>query len=244
MRNSGSATSRQRLLAAIVLSLVSCPLLASDAGLLGDVISIPGTGVGAIPDGIAGSPTCGDGNGGTPLNVNFNVPPFPGQMIASVTVGMTLSPAHTFVGDLTARLIDPSGTRERVLFGRILATTAGGCGDSSDFAGPYLFADGVAPPSGGIWQEGTARGTAEALTSGSYLPTASGGAGAVNPAPPTDLAVFVGMTSAQSTGTWTLRFVDSGDQDTGTVAAATLLIALTPDTDTIFVDGFDTAIPI
>lgn len=240
MKSSHPAVFRRHALAVVLACTMPCPLFASDADLFGDSISIPGTGLGAIPDG-AGPPTCGDGNAGTPLNVTFNVPPFPGQVIASVTVGMTLSPAHTFAGDLTATLIDPSGTRQQVLFGRVGATTLAGCGDGSDFAGPYLFADGVVPPSGGLWQEATVRTSAEAITAGSYLPTNSGGAGAVNPMPPSSLTVFVGMTSAQANGTWTLRFVDSGDQDTGTVSEATLLIALAADTDLIFADGFEAA---
>ena len=177
--------------------------------------------LGAIPDG-PGTPTlCG--SDGAPRNVTFTVSGISGAP-TNVEVGMTFgAPIHTFVGDVTAVLIAPNGA-SHTLFGYTGSTTAAGCGDSSDLAGPYNFKDSAAaPPSGGWWQAATTAGAAVAIASGDYRSTARGGAGATNPQPPTSINTsFAGVTNAN--GTWTLRLTDGGGGDTGAVSAATLTV--------------------
>ncbi len=172
-----------------------------------------GTGVGPIPD----------NNPGSPLNISFNVTGVggsPTNVEVSIAGG---APTHTWVGDITAVLIAPDGTSFTV-FGRTGATSSTSFGDSSDFnAGPYVFGDAYnSPPSGGWWQEATARGTAEAMTAGSYRTTQLGGAGTPNPAPATLMnPAFAAVTA---NGTWTLRMSDNASGDTGGIAAATLTL--------------------
>lgn len=194
------------------LTLTSAPAatFAPDAGTLG-----------AIPDG-PGTPTlCG--SDGAARNVTFTVTGVPGtvsNVVASMTFG---GPVHTFAGDIKAILIAPNGTSHS-LFGRPLATTSAACGDASDLAGPYTFSDNApSPPSGGWWQAATAETTSTApIASGTYRSTESGGAGAVNPQPPTSINTkFAGVTA---NGTWTLRFFDGGGGDTGAVSAANLTV--------------------
>ncbi len=196
-----------------------------------------GTGVGSIPDG-PGSPTA-CGSDGTPLNISFNVTGISGPP-SDVQVSMTFgSPIHTWAGDVTAILIAPNGASQ-TLFGYTGSTTAGGCGDSSDLAGPYNFFDGAAaPPSGGWWQAATAAGAAASIATGDYRTTNRGGAGATNPQPATSMnPTFSGIPT--SNGTWTLRVIDGGGGDTGAVSAATLTLnAAAPPTNTQHVVDFD-----
>jgi len=130
-------------------------------------------------------------------------------------------PNHSFVGDVVAVLIAPNGASHTV-FGRTLATTATAFGGSSDLAGPYVFSDvAPAPPSGGWWQQ--AGTTPATMAAGTYRTTASGGAGAVNPQPPTTMnTAFSGV--ANPNGNWVLRLTDGCASDTGAIAAATLSI--------------------
>lgn len=193
-------------------NVVPATTFAADAGSLG-----------AIPDGTSLTPC----SSVTQRNVTFTTSGLSGAPSA-VSVSMTFgSPNHTFMGDIIAVLIAPNGASHNV-FGRTLATTAGGFGDASDLGAAYTFSDAAAaPPSGGWWQEATARGTTEVMTSGTYRTTASGGAGATNPQPPTSMNnAFTGVTNAN--GTWTLRFSDCASGDTGAVTAATLDVTAVP----------------
>jgi hypothetical protein len=172
--------------------------------------------LGGIPDSAGCGPTPG-----TPRNVTFQASGLSGS-VTNVDVSLTLgTPFHTWMGDVIATLIAPNGA-SHTLFGVTGSTTATGIGDSSDIAGPYVFSDTApAPPSGGWWQESTARTATQAMTSGTYRTTGLGGAGQVNPAPPTSInASFSGVSNAN--GTWTLRFTDGCSGDTGAVSAASL----------------------
>ncbi len=180
--------------------------------------------LGAIPDNLAGC----DATGGTPRNVTFNVSGLTGSVTSVELTNLTFgSPVHTWGGDIQAVLIAPNGASHMV-FGRTGATTATSCGDSSDLAGPYTFADtAAAPPSGGWWQAATAAGAAIPIATGTYRTTNIGGAGATNPMPPTSMnPSFTGVTNAN--GTWTLRLSDHGAGDTGAVSAATLSVVAGP----------------
>jgi hypothetical protein len=178
-----------------------------------------GSGVGPIPDNTGQcQPTAGP-----PLNVTFNVSGVSGA-VSNVGVSITFgSPAHTWAGDVIATLIAPNGA-SHTIFGRVGATTEAAVGDSSDLNGTYSFSDGASsPPSGGWWQAATAAGMNETIANGEYRTTNSGGAGATNPMPPTDMnPAFAGVTDAN--GTWTLRLTDGCSGDTGAVSAAVLTV--------------------
>jgi hypothetical protein len=175
--------------------------------------------LGAIPDHVGGCFTTG-----TPgvRDVAIPVSNMPG-LLRSITVGITFSPTHEVLGDLTVTLIAPGGSPSHVIFGRTGATTAAGFGDLSTAAGPYSFGDRfTSPPSGGWWQAATAAATGAPVASGSYRTTALGGAGQVNPAPATAMdPVFRGI---PPNGTWTLRFADGCTGGTGSVSAANLIV--------------------
>lgn len=183
-----------------------------------------GANLGGIPDSLGCGPTPG-----TPRNVTFGVAGLSGN-VSNVAISMTIgSPNHTWMGDIVATLIAPNGA-SHTLFGVTLSTTATGIGDSSDLGGTYDFTDSAAaPPSGGWWQEATARTATQVMTPGTYRTTASGGAGQTNPAPPTNMnASFAGVSVPN--GTWTLRLTDGCTGDTGSITAATLTVDAGPST--------------
>ncbi|MBK7392347.1 MAG: carboxypeptidase regulatory-like domain-containing protein [Chloracidobacterium sp.] len=163
--------------------------------------------LGAIPDG-TGVTTCGAD--GTAKDVTFTVSGI-SSAPSLVEVSMTLAPAHTWRGDLTARLIAPNGT-SFILYRYIGSTTLNGCGSGLTFGGPFNFKDSAAGAN--IWTTNSP---------GDYRTTAAGGAGQVNPAPVTNLtAAFAGIPT--SNGDWILRMTDGGVGDTGSVSAATLTL--------------------
>ncbi len=189
------------------------------AGTSGSMIAdFPGTNLGGIPDSAGCQPTQG-----TPRNVTFEVAGLTGAP-SNVEVSTTFGgPNHTWAGDVTATLIAPNGLSHSI-FGRVIATTSGSAGDSSDLGGTYAFADNhAAPPSGGFWQAALAATASVSIAAGDYRTTDSGGAGAVNPAPATNMnAAFAGV--ANPNGTWTLRLTDGCGGDTGAISAANLTV--------------------
>ncbi len=168
--------------------------------------TIPGVGVGAIPDDTGVG--CG-APGGTPLDITFNSAV--SGTLSNVQLDMTAT--HTWAGDVTATLIAPNGTQHTV-FGFTGSTTATGCGADDDLAGLYSFNDAAV---GNWWTEAT---TASPIAPGSYRTSTLGGAvggGAVTSMNP----AFAGV---NPTGTWILRVVDNGNGDTGSVTAANLTL--------------------
>lgn len=154
-------------------------------------------------------------------DVTFSVFGVAGK-VRSLTVAMTFLPNHTYVGDLSVTLIAPGGAVSHVIFARTGATTAAGPGDSSNLAGPYYFLDDATPGSGGWWQAATATADGNPVPTEAFRTTAPGGAGQVNPAPATSMdPVFAGLAP---NGTWTLRFTDGCNLDTGSVSAASLTL--------------------
>ncbi|HEX6124660.1 MAG TPA: VCBS repeat-containing protein, partial [Pyrinomonadaceae bacterium] len=182
--------------------------------------TFPGANLGTVADGTS---PCWNPGTSAARDVTFAVSGLTGS-VNNVELSMTWgAPVHTFVGDITAVLIAPGGSPTHTLFGHTLATTATAFGDSSDLAGPYVFKDTAVPPSGGWWQAATAAGAAVAIASGDYRTTNSGGAGATNPMPATNMtSAFAGV--ANPNGTWTLRLTDSCAGDTGAISAASLTI--------------------
>lgn len=168
--------------------------------------------LGAIPDGAAG---CGGYATSTPKDVTFTVSGISGT-ITDVRISTTFSPAHSWRGDLSLELLAPGGSPAKTIFRQTGSTTAAGCGSSSDAAGPYVFFD-TAPASPTWWAvAGTPSpaGDYQASTPGGVV-----GGGANTPITPT----FAGLGSAAN-GTWTLRILDGGGGDTGSISAASLEI--------------------
>lgn len=183
-----------------------------DAAPEAPTASFPGTGVGALPDGLSGTPP----QFGTPLVVSFAVSGASGP-ITSMSANFTMT--HSWVGDVDVVLAAPGGAPSMVLVSRIGVTTAGSFGSSSDYSGTYNFDDTAAGAN--IW-------TAAASTpvpASTYRTTAPGQTGQTNPAPVTSLmTTFGGLTPAQINGTWTMTFRDAAAADTGSVSAANLTL--------------------
>src|ERR1044072_6733440 len=96
--------------------------------------TFPCTGVGAIPDGNAGTPP----QFGTPLVVNCVVTGVPGPL---TSVSTSINMSHTWVGDVDVVLRAPGGTPSLVVVSRIGVTTATSFGTASDYSGTYVFTD-------------------------------------------------------------------------------------------------------
>ena len=193
----------------VLIGTVTVSAEKGDGGTDSEVVFQPAGGLGAIPDGGA----CGAGPApGTPRNVTFNVTGITGAPTSvSVSFGLT----HSFVGDIVAILIAPNGAQHSI-FGRTGSTTTTGTGFSSDLSGTYTFTDAAASS----WWTTAA---VNPVAGGYYRTSNSGGAGATNPMPATNMtAAFAGVANAN--GTWTLRFTDGCSADTGSVTSARLFI--------------------
>ena len=177
------------------------------------------TTLGSIPD---NAPT-------TPLDVTFTVSGLsgtPSNISTNITFGGPgLAVGHTFVGDVDVTLIAPNGTTSHVIFAGTGTTSPTAFGDSSDLVGPYNFTDTAA----GVnwWQAAATAGLTEAIPSGDYRTTQAGPQTTTTNSPATDLtAAFSGVSDPN--GTWTLRFTDNANLDTGAVMAANLTIETGP----------------
>ena len=151
--------------------------------------------------------------------------------LADVRVSITL--AHTFVGDLEVELVSPGGVARRVIFARTGRNATGGNG-GNDLGDTYVFSDrgrdwwaavaaitGVVP--GGEFRAST---TATTLT-----PLKTGGCTV-----PITFA-FATLAPVDINGTWTLHIADRAAADTGAISAARL--RLIPTNDAIFASGFE-----
>lgn len=203
----------------IILALLSAPMVrpTTVSGSQNDVTEVPqtvfvGTGTGAIPDGLSGTPP----QYGTPLVISFNVAGITTN-VSNVQVSFTAD--HTWVGDLDFVLKAPGAGPSAVVVSRIGVTTDGSFGSFSDYLGTYDFSDNAVGAN--IW---TAAATSP-IPAGSYRTTLGGATGQINPPPVTSLnSAFGGLTPAQANGIWTLTVRDAAQSDTGTVSAASLTI--------------------
>ncbi|MFZ1220495.1 MAG: choice-of-anchor Q domain-containing protein [Chthoniobacterales bacterium] len=188
-------------------------------------MTFAGTGVGAIPDGLSGTPP----QYGPPLVVSFAVS---GQTapLAAVSVDVTLN--HSWAGDVDMVLTSPGGTASLVTVSRIGVTGVGSFGDSSNYSSnfvpitSYNFTD--AANGTNLWTAATAASCGDAcqILTGDYRTTAAGAAGQSNPPPVTSLnATFGGLTTAQINGTWTLAVRDASAGYTGSVTSANLKLS-------------------
>lgn len=218
-----SESTRTLIYSATVVALASAALFygaasnTADAGAINSLVAVPTAtfaanpaSTGAIPDGPGTPTTCG--SNGAPRDVTFTVSGLTGSVSAVEVSNITFNVTHTWRGDIQTTLIAPNGASFD-LFGHTGSTTANGCGSSLDLTGPYTFGDNAAYLT--TWWTNASTPT----PSGSYRTTSVGNVptgGAVTQMNP----AFTGVTNAN--GTWTLRFVDSGAGDTGSVSAATL----------------------
>ena len=132
---------------------------------------------------------------------------------------------HSYVGDLTLELIAPGGSPSFVIFGRTGDST-GRCGDDSNLSSTYRFGDSFP---GNWWEAAAAVGSADAIPSGDYRASEPGGPGATG-APTMISPAFADMPSG---GRWTLRVIDHGSGDDGSISSARLTLTLdttAPDT--------------
>lgn len=180
--------------------------------------TFPGTNLGAIPDGLAGTPP----QFGTARVINFAVSGVAGP-ISNIDINYALT--HTYVGDIEAVLAAPGGTPSMHIASRVGVTAAGSFGDSSNYGGMYTFDDSAAGLN--IWSVATDAGcgTDCIVAAGTYRTIQPGQIGQTNPAPVTSLqTTFGGLNDGQINGTWTLTFRDAASADTGSVTAANLII--------------------
>jgi hypothetical protein len=143
----------------------------------------------------------------------------PGNL-TGVSISLSLNPTHTYVGDLIGLLEAPTGT-QFTLFSRV-GYAGSGFGDSSDFAGPYAFADGF---TGNLWTAAAGAGAGAVVPAGNYR-TSAPLTGAL-----TSLSgAFAGLTPAQANGTWRLIVRDAAGGDVGGLSAGTLTLVAIPET--------------
>lgn len=233
IRTKISGTAKRAMYFAAVLSISAAAILfiakintasAGTANLASTVVASPetafpanGATLGAVPDGPAACNAYGGNRDVTFTVAGMNAP------LSNVSVSLTMSPGHTWSGDLDVRLIAPGGAPEHVIFSRTAATTATAAGDSSDVAGPYVFADS-APAAPTWWAAAAAEATGAApIPAGSYR-TSTAGEVAGGGANTLILPTFAALNAGQINGTWTLRFKDHCSADTGSVSAATLTL--------------------
>ena len=183
-------------------------ILKANGGTDSPMLTFPGTGVGAIPDGNSGTPP----QFGAPLNINFEVSGVTLANFMRLDVTMT----HTWVGDVEMTLKSPGGVVQHSIVNRIGVTTPTGTGDSSNFGGNYAFSNSG---TGNIWTAATDStcGDNGIVSPGSYRTTGAGSG------TPTNFdAAFSGLSPSQINGTWSLTIRDALQTDTGSVTAASL----------------------
>ncbi len=173
-----------------------------------------------------------------------------GDLVRGVELDITMDqPAggggHTWIGDLIMTLTDPNGT-SHLIMQRVGSATGTGAGDSSDFQGPYTFADLRHPtPPANIWDVAVAM-VGGTVPSDTYrtLDCCVNTPTEMNPvfqqvvslSDTSELfkkaetkTVKVGMPDNIVNGNWTLNISDNAGGDTGRVAAASLrVVTLAP----------------
>lgn len=169
------------------------------------VPAVPAT-LGAIPD----SPS-GCGTPGGPRDVRFQVA---GVLGSADSMAVSLTMTHSYVGDLRAVLIAPTG-ESHVVFARTGAADLSSYGDSSNLGGTYRFADWATL---GWWSAAAAAGSGQNLPAGDYR--TSFPAGSILAGLPSFLSVA--FKSSTVNGTWTLRLTDECVGDSGVITGASL----------------------
>jgi len=158
--------------------------------------------LGAIPDNDCGGPG---------RQVTFTVSGLTGAP-TEVAVSMTFGPTHTWVGDVDVVLSGPGGSPSFEIF-TFVNPAGSGSGDSSDLTGPYVFADSA---TNNFWAAANTATASQAIPAGNYRTASPTGQNS------NLTAAFAGVTNPN--GTWTLKFNDCAQDDTGGVSAASLTI--------------------
>jgi subtilisin-like proprotein convertase family protein len=169
---------------------------------------------GSIPDATNATPPVI-----TPLDRTFTVPAATvtaGIQDLSVTVtGLT----HTWCGDVSISVITPGGITVP-LVARAGFTGGTSQGDSSDFNGTYTFRDSA---TASLWTAASAAGASTAIAGGNYFPSVS----LTGARQELDSAINAGALA----GTWTIRFTDSLNLDTGSFTGVSVEVLAVPDAD-------------
>ncbi len=201
------------IFAASIVTLLSFAGSASAGSFAANPASL-----GGIPDGFSSPGTCVYGAN---KDVTFDVSGVT-LPITNVAVTLTLSPAHSAVGDLSVVLFSPDGVGNTTLFQKTGAFAPQERGLEANVAGPYTFSDGGAAA---WWLAAAATDTLDPIPSGNYQISYPGG----GPSPPAGDSLLMTPIWASyfaggpnPNGTWTLRFRDHCAIGTGSVAAATL----------------------
>lgn len=186
----------------------------------------PGS-LGPIPDSPAGGTVCGDYTA-LPRDVTFTVTGMTAPLTDVRVSFQTGAPVHTWVTDLRVSLRAPGGAPEHLIFSQTGSTTPDGCGSGDDIPNIYNFFD-TAPAAPTWWAHVAATGTV--VPGGDFRTSTTGGVvggGANTLMTPT----FAGLSAGQINGTWTLRVLDGGAGDTGSISAATLTLTAAAGTPT------------
>lgn len=178
------------------------------------VTSGPGLGRG-VPD------NAYDGSVGSMTCVDVTIPAWPLDAVTSVQA--TLGMSHTWVGDLTIKLVSPTGTvvtlmsRPGTMEGADDGSGMGGDGSNLQTGSPITFVMGATTSSEDMGSA-TADNRAVCADDGicSYAP--SHGAAAAG-----DLTTFGGQ---MASGTWRFCVGDGASNDTGTIDRVTLVIGV------------------
>lgn len=163
-----------------------------------------------------------DGTLGSMSSSTIVVPSVGADTITGLTVDVGMS--HTWVGDLTIKLVSPSGSlltllnRPGIPDGPDDGSTC--CGDSSNLSAANLITyDDAASTSAELL--GAAQPSSnDIIPAGSYIPAPDGAAGLAN------LAGFIGENAV---GTWTLYIGDGAGGDVGTLDFWRLNISTIPE---------------
>ncbi len=197
-------------------------LLATGAAGAQSYSSGPGLAL-AIPDngynGTLGSMLCN----------TIAVPSGSGDTVATATVRVAMS--HTFVGDLTIKLVSPASTVITLVSRPGVVETADDGNDTAGFgenanlaiANPLLYDDAAANPSEQMGKVPSDLATGDVICAFAGSPcTYAPSAGAATPGNLTSLA------GQNKVGNWQLCLGDSASADTGTLDGWTLTLSTTP----------------
>ena len=199
--------------------------------ILGTAAEFAGTGAGAIPD-----------NNVNGIDVQFSVA---GLTKPLSHVSLKLGIAHTYAGDVSARLTSPGGVASLIVFSRTggKRTVSNSFGSSANLSGTYEFTDdagndwyAVAAPL--LSTETVPPGRYRTTTAG--VPTSAIAPGTNHGGCSTSLnGAFNGLPAADANGVWTLKIADRAVGDTGTVSSA----ALDLRDDDLFATSFEARVP-
>ena len=121
------------------------------------------------------------------------------------------------IGSLDAEVRSPTGSPSFLLFSRTGAVTNTDCGDTTDAAGTYVFADSVL---GNWWTTAAALSGTDIMPGGDYFPSFPGGASPTGGNPNNTMsATFSGVTN----GTWNVCVRDWGNNGNARLQLARLI---------------------